>query len=114
MADGPAADIDVPRGATVVNVAGQVVMPGSGHLMSGQTTTLKLRDAATTEAMRVCDDPQTEICGGMRTRPKRPDPIPVDCFTDAPERAGCGAWVSPEPPALDRPTNDATRPPSSR
>ena len=48
-------------GITTVNV-----MPGSGHLMSGQTAYLKLRDANVIEDMLLCDDPQTEICGGMK------------------------------------------------
>ncbi|MEL6615448.1 MAG: amidohydrolase family protein [Bacteroidota bacterium] len=48
-------------GITTVNV-----MPGSGHLMSGQTAYLKLRDANTIEAILVCDDPLTEVCGGMK------------------------------------------------
>ncbi|MEM1056690.1 MAG: amidohydrolase family protein [Bacteroidota bacterium] len=48
-------------GITTVNV-----MPGSGHLMSGQTAYLKLRDATTIEEMLVCDDPLTDICGGMK------------------------------------------------
>ena len=42
------------------------VMPGSGHLMSGQTAYLKVRDAGTIEAMLFCSDPLTEICGGMK------------------------------------------------
>ena len=42
------------------------VMPGSGHLMSGQTAYVKLRDARTVEQMLFCDDPLTEICGGMK------------------------------------------------
>ncbi|MEM6327672.1 MAG: amidohydrolase family protein [Bacteroidota bacterium] len=48
-------------GITTLNV-----MPGSGHLMSGQTAYLKTRDANTIEGMLVCDDPLTEICGGMK------------------------------------------------
>ena len=42
------------------------VMPGSGHLMSGQTAYLKLRDANTIEEMLLCEDPLTDICGGMK------------------------------------------------
>ena len=42
------------------------VMPGSGHLMSGQTAYVKLRDARTVEQMLFCSDPLTEICGGMK------------------------------------------------
>ncbi|WP_218827600.1 amidohydrolase family protein [Rubricoccus marinus] len=48
-------------GITTVNV-----MPGSGHLMSGQTAYLKLRDANVIEDMLLCDDPLTDICGGMK------------------------------------------------
>jgi len=48
-------------GITTLNV-----MPGSGHLMSGQTAYLKLRDAATIEEMLFCDDPLTDVCGGMK------------------------------------------------
>ncbi|HIL56511.1 MAG TPA: amidohydrolase, partial [Rhodothermales bacterium] len=48
-------------GITTVNV-----MPGSGHLMSGQTAYLKLRDANTIEEMLLCEDPLTDICGGMK------------------------------------------------
>lgn len=48
-------------GITTVNV-----MPGSGHLMSGQTAYLKLRDANTIDAMLFCDDPLTDVCGGMK------------------------------------------------
>jgi len=48
-------------GITTVNV-----MPGSGHLMSGQTAYLKLRHADTIEAMLFCDDPIEDVCGGMK------------------------------------------------
>lgn len=48
-------------GITTVNV-----MPGSGHLMSGQTAYLKLRRARTIEDMLFCDDPATDVCGGMK------------------------------------------------
>ncbi|HEX9614879.1 MAG TPA: amidohydrolase family protein [Bacteroidota bacterium] len=48
-------------GITTVNV-----MPGSGHLMSGQTAYLKLRSANTIREMLFCDDPQNGICGGMK------------------------------------------------
>lgn len=41
-------------------------MPGSGHLMSGQTAYVKLRDADTIEEMLFCDDPLTDVCGGMK------------------------------------------------
>ena len=48
-------------GITTLNV-----MPGSGHLMSGQTAYLKTRDANTIEAMLLCDDPLADVCGGMK------------------------------------------------
>jgi len=48
-------------GVTTVNV-----MPGSGHLMSGQTVYLKLRDAKTIEEMLFCTDALNGICGGMK------------------------------------------------
>lgn len=48
-------------GITTVNV-----MPGSGHLMSGQTAYLKLRRANTIQEMLFCDDPINGICGGMK------------------------------------------------
>ncbi|MDZ7714650.1 MAG: amidohydrolase family protein [Balneolaceae bacterium] len=48
-------------GITSVNV-----MPGSGHLMSGRTVYLKLRDANTIEGMLFVDDPQKEVAGGLK------------------------------------------------
>ncbi|MGH9380538.1 MAG: amidohydrolase family protein [Thermoanaerobaculia bacterium] len=49
-------------GITTINV-----MPGSGHLMSGQTTYLKMRaGAARIEDLLFCDDPLTDVCGGMK------------------------------------------------
>ena len=48
-------------GITSVNV-----MPGSGHLMSGRTVYLKLRDANTIEDMLFVDDPYTEVAGGLK------------------------------------------------
>lgn len=48
-------------GVTTVNV-----MPGSGHLMSGQTAYLKLRSANTINDMLFCKDPLNDICGGMK------------------------------------------------
>ena len=54
------------------------VMPGSGQLMSGQTAYVKLREGRRVEDLLVCDDPLTEICGGMKmangTNPLRPQP----------------------------------------
>ena len=63
-------------GITTVNV-----MPGSGHLLSGQTVYLKLRDGGrTVEDWLFCGDPLTGICGGMKmangTNPMRDPPFP--------------------------------------
>ncbi len=55
------------------------VMPGSGHLMSGQTVYLKLRPAKTIEEMLI-KLPDGRIAGGMKmangTNPRRPAPFP--------------------------------------
>ncbi|NUN08975.1 MAG: amidohydrolase family protein [Ignavibacteriaceae bacterium] len=48
-------------GITTVNV-----MPGSGHLMSGQTVYLKLRKSNIINGMLFCDDPINGICGGLK------------------------------------------------
>jgi imidazolonepropionase-like amidohydrolase len=48
-------------GITTVNI-----MPGSGHLMSGQTAYLKLREARTIEDMLFCKGVGGGICGGMK------------------------------------------------
>ncbi|MFN3561267.1 MAG: amidohydrolase family protein [Chloroherpetonaceae bacterium] len=48
-------------GITTVNV-----MPGSGHLLSGQTVYLKLRNANTISQMLFCNDETKEICGGIK------------------------------------------------
>jgi imidazolonepropionase-like amidohydrolase len=62
-------------GITTVNV-----MPGSGHLMSGQTAYIKLRNGKTINDLLFCSDPDREICGGMKmangTNPRRPPPFP--------------------------------------
>jgi len=63
-------------GLTTINV-----MPGSGHLMSGQTVYLKLRkDPRTIEDWLYCDDPITDICGSMKmangTNSMRDKPFP--------------------------------------
>ena len=62
-------------GITTVNV-----MPGSGHLMSGQTAYLKLRAANRIEDMLFCADPLNDICGGMKmangTNSMRDKPFP--------------------------------------
>lgn len=61
-------------GITTVNV-----LSGSGHLMSGQTVYLKLRpDPRSIDDWLFCDDPLTDVCGGMKmangTNPIRDDP----------------------------------------
>lgn len=48
-------------GITTVNV-----MPGSGHLMSGQTTYIKLRHGRIIDDLLFCDDPIEDVCGGMK------------------------------------------------
>jgi imidazolonepropionase-like amidohydrolase len=63
-------------GLTTINV-----MPGSGHLMSGQTVYLKLRrDPTTIEDWLFCDDPTTDVCGSMKmangTNSMRDEPFP--------------------------------------
>jgi imidazolonepropionase-like amidohydrolase len=62
-------------GVTTANV-----MPGSGLLMSGQTAYLKLRDGRTIYDLLVCEDVNTEICGGMKmangTNPLGASPMP--------------------------------------
>ena len=62
-------------GVTTVNV-----MPGSGHLMSGQTAYLKLRDGTDIYDLLFCRDVQREICGGIKmangTNPRGESPFP--------------------------------------
>lgn len=62
-------------GITTVNV-----MPGSGHLMSGRTVYLKLREAGKIEEMLFVDDPEEEIAGGLKmangTNPIGSGPFP--------------------------------------
>jgi imidazolonepropionase-like amidohydrolase len=48
-------------GVTTVNI-----MPGSGHLMSGQTVYLKPRLATAIDDLVFCDDLTEGICGGMK------------------------------------------------
>jgi imidazolonepropionase-like amidohydrolase len=57
------------------------VLSGSGHLLSGQTTYLKLREGGTIDELSACDDRPVEDCGGMKmangTNPQREDePFP--------------------------------------
>jgi imidazolonepropionase-like amidohydrolase len=55
--------IDRARAGGITTVQ---VLSGSGHLMSGQTTFLKLRDGGTVAALKACDDRPVEECGGMK------------------------------------------------
>ncbi len=48
-------------GLTTLNI-----MSGSGYLMSGQTVYLKLRKGNKIEDLLYCNDPLTDICGGMK------------------------------------------------
>tara|TARA_R110002096_G_scaffold237751_1_gene428588 strand:- start:34807 stop:36111 length:1305 start_codon:yes stop_codon:yes gene_type:complete len=62
-------------GITSVNI-----MPGSGHLMSGQTVYLKLRSANVIEDMLLVVDAENDIYGGMKmangTNPQGNPPFP--------------------------------------
>jgi imidazolonepropionase-like amidohydrolase len=62
-------------GITTLNV-----MPGSGHLMSGQTVYLKMREGNTIGELTFCDDVINGICGGMKmangTNPMKSSPFP--------------------------------------
>jgi imidazolonepropionase-like amidohydrolase len=71
----PSLDRARAGGVTTVNV-----LPGSGHLMSGRTTYLKLRDGRTIDELLFCDNVLTDICGGLKmangTNPQRSGPFP--------------------------------------
>jgi imidazolonepropionase-like amidohydrolase len=62
-------------GITTVNI-----MPGSGHLMSGQTVYAKMRDVGTIDELVFCEDLTRDICGGMKmangTNPRSDPPFP--------------------------------------
>lgn len=62
-------------GLTTVNI-----MPGSGHLISGQTAYVKLRGGPTVEHLLFCEDPLEDICGGLKmangTNPMGGAPFP--------------------------------------
>ena len=72
-------DDDIQRaqagGITTANI-----MPGSGHLLSGQTAYVKLRDGRTVMDLLYCRDVLREICGGMKmangTNPRGNPPWP--------------------------------------
>jgi imidazolonepropionase-like amidohydrolase len=63
-------------GITTVNV-----LPGSGLLISGQTAYLKLRGGSTVHDLLFCEDPLTEVCGGLKmangTNPIGAAPMPA-------------------------------------
>ncbi|MEO8400057.1 MAG: amidohydrolase, partial [Ignavibacteriaceae bacterium] len=65
----------IAGGITTVNV-----MPGSGHLMSGQTVYLKMRKAKIINDMLFCGDILNGICGGLKmangTNSMREPPFP--------------------------------------
>ncbi|PSQ60282.1 MAG: amidohydrolase [Bacteroidetes bacterium QH_10_64_19] len=94
QAVGPVGSVDVPENAVEHDLEGKEVvrhpsmnraraggittvqvLSGSGHLMSGQTTYLKLREGGTINELSACDDRDVEACGGMKmangTNPQR-------------------------------------------
>jgi imidazolonepropionase-like amidohydrolase len=97
-------------GITTVNV-----MPGSGHLISGQTVYLKLRRGRTLGDLLYCGDPLTDVCGGLKmangTNPIGTGPRPgtrarsaalvrteflrAQAYRDRGERAGEGRGTVP-------------------
>ena len=66
------------RRARAGGITAANIMPGSGHLMSGQTIYVKFREGRVAEDLLFCGDPLGEICGGMKmangTNPLRPSP----------------------------------------
>ncbi len=56
------------------------IMSGSGHLLSGQTTYVKLRHGRVIDDLLFCDDTTAGICGGIKmangTNPIRQPPFP--------------------------------------
>lgn len=59
-------DSDTFKKARAGGITSVNVMPGSGHLMSGQTVYLKLRKANTVEDMLITVDEENNIYGGMK------------------------------------------------
>ncbi len=58
---------DSARRAWAGGITTANVMPGSGHLMSGQTAYVKLRpDARVIDDWLFCDNPTEDVCGGMK------------------------------------------------
>jgi len=66
------------RRAQAGGITAANMMPGSGHLMSGQTIYVKFRNVNRAEDLLFCSDIRTEICGGMKmangTNPLRDSP----------------------------------------
>ena len=66
------------RRARAGGITAANIMPGSGHLMSGQTIYMKFREGRVAEDLLFCDNPLPEICGGMKmangTNPLRSAP----------------------------------------
>jgi imidazolonepropionase-like amidohydrolase len=62
-------------GITTINI-----MPGSGHLMSGQTLYIKTRKGKVIEDLTICKNISVDICGGMKmangTNSMRDKPFP--------------------------------------
>jgi imidazolonepropionase-like amidohydrolase len=54
------------RRAQAGGITAANMMPGSGHLMSGQTIYVKFRNVTRAEDLLFCGDVLTEICGGMK------------------------------------------------
>ncbi len=71
---------DTFRKALAGGITSVNVMPGSGHLISGQTVYLKLRQVNTVEEMLVYVDEENGIYGGIKfangTNPMRQPPFP--------------------------------------
>ena len=71
---------DTFRKALAGGITSVNVMPGSGHLISGQTVYLKLRPANTIEEMLIWVDEEGGIYGGLKlangTNPLRQPPFP--------------------------------------
>jgi imidazolonepropionase-like amidohydrolase len=66
------------RRAQAGGITAANMMPGSGHLMSGQTIYVKFRNVRRAEDLLFCDDVLTGVCGGMKmangTNPLRTAP----------------------------------------
>ena len=101
-------------GITTLNV-----MPGSGHLLSGQTVYLKLRDAAIAgadvERWLVCPDVERGICGGMKmangTNSQKRPPFPGTRARSAALQRALFLKAGEYAAKLDRAGTDATKRP---